>query len=58
MSGCFRALEGAERFGQIRGSLSTARKQAKNLFEAIRDAFGGHPFIPSPEMQSRLLSSE
>jgi len=50
VSGGFRTLEGAKRFGRIRGYLSTARKNAKNVFEAIRDAFDGHPFLPSPEM--------
>ena len=49
VSGGFRTLEGAQRFGRIRGYISTARKQAKNVFEAIRDAFDGHPFIPSSE---------
>jgi len=49
VSGGFRTLEGAQRFGRIRGYLSTARKHAKNVFEAIRDAFEGNPFIPSPE---------
>ena len=47
VSGGFRTFEGAQRFGRIRGYLSTARKQAKNVFEAIRDAFDGSPFIPS-----------
>ena len=51
VSGGFRTLEGAQRFGRIRGYLSTARKHAKNVFEAIRDAFEGTPFIPTPEMQ-------
>lgn len=51
VSGGFRTLEGAKRFGRIRGYLSTARKQAKNVFEAIRAAFDGHPFIPSSEIQ-------
>jgi transposase len=51
VSGGFRTLEGAQRFGRIRGYLSTARKHAKNVFEAIRDAFEGNPFIPSPETQ-------
>jgi len=49
VSGCFRTLEGAQRFGRIRGYISTARKKGKNVFEAIRDAFDGNPFIPSPE---------
>ena len=51
VSGGFRTLEGAKRFGRIRGYISTARKNAKNVFEAIRDAFDGSPFIPSSEMQ-------
>ncbi len=49
VSGGFRTLEGAKRFGRIRGYISTASKNAKNVFEAIRDAFEGNPFIPSPE---------
>lgn len=51
VSGGFRTLEGAKCFGRIRGYISTARKNAKNVFEAIRDAFDGSPFIPSSEMQ-------
>jgi transposase len=47
VSGCFRTVEGAERFGRVRGYISTARKNAKNVFDAIRDAFNGIPFIPS-----------
>jgi transposase len=46
VSGCFRTFEGAERFACIRGYISTARKNSKNIFEAIRDAFCGNPFIP------------
>jgi transposase len=51
VSGGFRTLEGAQRFGRMRGYISTARKNANNVFEAIRDAFDGRPFIPSSEMQ-------
>jgi transposase len=58
VSGGFRTLEGAQCFSRIRGYISTARKQAKNVFEVIRDAFDGHPFIPSPAMQASLFSSE
>ena len=49
VSGGFRTRAGAKRGGRIRGYISTARKHAKNVFEAIRDAFDGNPFIPSPE---------
>lgn len=51
VSGGFRTLEGAKSFGRIRGYISTARKNAKNVFQAIREAFDGHPFIPSPHPQ-------
>ena len=51
VSGGFRTLEGAKRFGRIRGYISTARKNAKNVFEAIQDAFDGNPFIPASEIQ-------
>ena len=47
VSGGFRTLEGAQGFAQIRGYLSTARKQAVNVFAAIREAFAGCPFIPT-----------
>ena len=46
VSGGFRTLEGAKDFARIRGYLSTARKNAVNVFGAIREAFSGQPFIP------------
>jgi hypothetical protein len=58
VSGGFRTLEGAKRFGRMRGYLSTARKHAKHVFEAIRDACDGPPFIPSPETHSQSMPSE
>jgi transposase len=51
VSGGFRTLEGAQRFGRMRGYLATARQHAKNAFEVIQDAFEGQPFIPSLDMQ-------
>ena len=51
VSGCFRTVEGAGRFGRVRGYISTARKNAVNVFTAVRDAFCGKPFIPSFEPQ-------
>jgi len=47
VSGGFRTLAGANDFARIRGYLSTARKNAVNVFSAIRDAFCGKPFVPS-----------
>lgn len=47
VSGCFRTLEGAERFGRVRGYISTARKNAKNVFEAIIEAFKEIPVMKS-----------
>jgi transposase len=58
ISGGFRTLEGAKRFGRMRGDISTARKHAKNIFEAIRDAFDGTPFLPSPATHSKPTPSE
>jgi len=51
VSGGFRTQEGAQRFARIRGYIATARKNAKNVFEAIREALDGRPFIPSLDMQ-------
>ena len=47
VSGGFRTAEGAQGFAQIRGYLSTARKNAVNVFTAIREAFAGCPLIPT-----------
>ena len=44
ISGCFRTLKGAQVFATIRGFLSTARKQGKDLLEALTQAFSStHP---------------
>lgn len=58
VSGGFRTLEGAKRFGRIRGYISTARKHSKNVFEAVRHAFDGNPFTPSPETHWKPIPSE
>jgi transposase len=46
ISGCFRTLEGAKRFCQIRSYISTSRKNEVRIIEAIQAAFNGNPFIP------------
>jgi transposase len=49
VSGGFRTFQGAQRFGSIRGYISTARKNSVSIFDAIKSAFSGSPFIPQPQ---------
>lgn len=46
ISGCFRTVNGMEDFCEIRGYISTARKNGVRAFEAIQMAFDGNPFVP------------
>jgi len=47
ISGGFRPQEGAERFGEIRRSISTARKNRQRVLEGLKQALSGSPFVPS-----------
>jgi len=44
-------IEGcAKQFASIRGYISTTCKNSVSIFTAIKDAFSGNPFIPSPQL--------
>ncbi len=47
VSGTFRTVAGAERFCQIRGYISTARKNGQRAITALQAALAGTPFIPA-----------
>lgn len=50
ISGGFRTDGGAQRFAQIRGYISTLRKQGLTVLEGLRQVFAGCPWKP-PEAQ-------
>lgn len=47
ISGGFRSQEGAQRFGRIRGYISTMRKQGQKLLDVLRQVFLGQPVLPN-----------
>lgn len=46
ISGGFRSVEGAQRFGRIRGFISTLKKQGLNVLDALKQIFSGDPATP------------
>ena len=54
VSGTFRTVTGAELFCQIRGYISTARKNGQRAMAALQAALAGTPFIPAIESTQRV----
>ena len=46
VSGGFRTHEGAAIFGQVRGYISTARRNGQRVLDVLYQAFLGNPCIP------------
>ncbi len=47
ISGSFRSMRGAVDFARIRGYISTARKQKRNILGVLEALFAGRPFDPA-----------
>ena len=49
MAGSFRTFQGAEQYARIQGFIATARKNQKNTFKELKNAFNGYTFLTQVE---------
>lgn len=54
ISGTFRCHNGVNVFCRIRSYISTAKKNGKNIFESVKKAINGNPFIPCVQANGPL----
>jgi transposase len=47
ISGCFRTMEGAERFLTVRSYISTARKRGQDTLSVLGALAEGRPWLPA-----------
>lgn len=52
ISGTFRSRKGARSFCRIRGYISTARKNGRNVLDVLQSALEGKPFVAVPRSRS------
>ncbi len=47
ISGCFRTMDGAERYLTVRSYISTARKQGQRPLQVLAQLATGQPWLPA-----------
>ena len=57
ISGTFRYVEALVDVCRIHGYVSTARKNGLSAIDALRRAFSGNPFVPTPPTAAPALAA-